>query len=174
MNAVVQKLETVFGDIAATRMAGLPICNDALRVQAVGLREWQGHWLGVLVTPWTISLILMQGDEVPLQTLGADEKMSWEFPSGEYEFMGLNEAALGACQMCSLISPVADIGCHEDAVNIAGLVMEALFVKNDSDTNHGTDPKLTAETARLQSEPTSAESVSRRDFLRGNFFGNRV
>lgn len=174
MNAVVQQLETVFGDIAAKRMAGLPICNDALRVQAVGFREWQGHWLGVLVTPWTISLMLMQGDDVPLQVLGADEKMNWEFPSGEYEFMGLNEAALGACQMCSLISPVASIECHEDAVDIAGQVMEALFVKKDSATNYDADHNLTAETARLKHEPTSAEPVSRRDFLRGNFFGNRV
>ncbi|MGC2166942.1 MAG: [NiFe]-hydrogenase assembly chaperone HybE, partial [Gallionella sp.] len=88
MNSAEQRLQAVFSDIAATRMAGLPICNAALRVQVVGFREWPGHRLGVLVTPWTISLVLMQGDEVLLQTLGADEKMSWDFPSGSYEFMG--------------------------------------------------------------------------------------
>ena len=116
MNAVEQKLEAVFNDIAETRMAGLPICNPAVRVQAVGFREWQEHWVGVLVTPWTLSLVLMPGDKAPLKTLGSDEKMSWEFPSGKYEFMGLNEPALGTCQTCSLISPVVDFERHEITV----------------------------------------------------------
>ena len=82
--------------------------------------------MGVLVTPWTISLALMPGDKAPLRTLGPEEKMSWEFPSGKYEFMGLNEPALGTCQTCSLISPVIDIERHEDAVSIAEQVMDAL------------------------------------------------
>lgn len=169
-----RKLEAVFGEIADTRMAGLPICNAAVRVEAIGFRKWQGHWVGVLVTPWTVSLVLMQGDDVPLKILGADEKMSWEFPSGVYEFMGLNEAALGACQTCSLISPVVNIERHEDAVNIAELVMEALFVKSETATNFPAGMKPAAETALPKGDATRYETLSRRDFLRGNFFGNRV
>lgn len=171
MNAVEQKLEAVFKDIAETRMAGLPICNDALRVQAVGFREWQDHWVGVLVTPWTISLALMPGDKGPLRTLGADEKMSWEFPSGKYEFMGLNEPALGTCQTCSLISPVIDFERHEDAVKVAEQVMEALFVKDDSDAKRDADRKQMVEAARLKGEPVMDKPLSRRDFLRGSFLG---
>lgn len=171
MNAVEQKLEAVFRDIAETRMAGLPICNSALRVQAVGFREWQEHWVGVLVTPWTISLALMPGDKGPLKTLGADEKMSWEFPSGKYEFMGLNEPALGTCQTCSLISPVVDFERHEDAVKVAEQVMEALFVKDESDAKRDADRKQMVEAARLQGEPVLDKPLSRRDFLRGSFLG---
>lgn len=171
MSAAELKLEAVFSDIAATRMAGIPICNDALRVQAVGFREWQGHRLGVLVTPWTISLILMQGDETPLKSLGADEKMRWEFPSGEYEFMGLNEPALGTCQSCSLISPVNDIASHEDAVNIAGQVMAALFVKDESDARRDADRKQMVEAARFNGGQVLDKPLSRRDFLRGSFLG---
>ena len=171
MNAVEQKLEAVFKDIAETRMAGLPICNDALRVQAVGFREWQDHWVGVLVTPWTISLALMPGDKGPLRTLGADEKMSWEFPSGKYEFMGLNEPALGTCQTCSLISPVIDFERHEDAVKVAEQVMEALFVKDESDAKRDADRKQMVEAARLKGEPVMDKPLSRRDFLRGSFLG---
>ncbi|HAF43973.1 MAG TPA: hypothetical protein DCK83_03280 [Gallionellaceae bacterium] len=171
MNAVEQKLEAVFRDIAETRMAGLPICNTALRVQAVGFREWNDHWVGVLVTPWTISLALMPGDKGPLGTLGADEKMSWEFPSGKYEFMGLNEPALGTCQTCSLISPVVDFERHEDAVSVAEQVMEALFLKDDSDAKRDADRKQMVEAARLKGEPVMDKPLSRRDFLRGSFLG---
>lgn len=171
MNTVVATLETVFRDIAETRMAGLPICNAALRVQAVGFREWQGNWVGVLVTPWTISLALMPGGEAPLETSGPEEKMSREFPSGRYEFMGLNEAALGTCQTCSLISPVIDIERHEDAVKIAEQVMDALFVADDSDAKRDAERKRKMEAARLKGEPVLDKPLSRRDFLRGSFLG---
>jgi hypothetical protein len=43
VNVVVEKLEAVFNEIAETRMAGLPILNTALKVQAVGFREWEGN-----------------------------------------------------------------------------------------------------------------------------------
>jgi len=168
---VVEKLEAVFRDIADTRMAGLPICNPALKVQAVGFREWQGRWVGVLVTPWTISLVLMAGVEAPLAVLGPDEKMTWEFPSGNYEFMGLNEPALGICQTCSLISPVVDVERQEDAVNIAGQVMEALFSSELAERQRDTERNVAMEAARLNGEPVMRKELSRRDFLRGNFLG---
>ena len=171
MNEVEQKLEALFNDIAETRMAGLPILNPAMRVQAVGFREWQDHWVGVLITPWTISLVLMPGEKGPLKTLGPDEKMSWEFPSGKYEFMGLNEPALGSCQICSLISPVIDVERHEDAVSIAGQVMEALFVENKSDQQRDEERKQEFEAARMKGEPVLEKPLSRRDFLRGSFLG---
>ena len=173
MNSVVEKLDAVFQDIANTRMAGLPICNEAMRVQAVGFREWQEHWVGVLITPWTISLVLMPGDKAPLKALGADEKMTWEFPSGKYEFMGLNEPALGTCQICSLISPVSDIARHEDAVSIAEQVMEALFSGEKSDQARDAEFKVKLEAARLSGEPMpmKEKTLSRRDFLRGAFLG---
>jgi len=171
MKAVEQKLEAVFNDIAQTRMAGLPICNPAVRVQAVGFCEWQERWGGVLVTPWTISLVMLPGDDAPLKTLASDEKMTWEFPSGKYEFMGLNEPALGTCQTCSLISPVIDVETHEDAVSIAREVMEALFLSDQSDQKREADRKKMLETARLNGEPVLDKPLSRRDFLRGSFLG---
>jgi [NiFe] hydrogenase assembly HybE family chaperone len=170
VNEIEQRIEAVFKDIADTRMAGLPICNEALHVQAVGFREWEAHWVGVLVTPWTISLVLMPGASGPLKVLGPDEKMTWAFPSGKYEFMGLNETALGTCQICSLISPVVDVASQEDAVNIAGQVMVALFVA-ESDAARDAVRKVDAEAARLNGEPVLKQPLSRRDFIRGAFLG---
>jgi [NiFe] hydrogenase assembly HybE family chaperone len=167
MNAVKEELESVFNEIARSRMAGLPICNPALRVQVVGLREWQGRRVGVLVTPWTISLVLMPGDDAALDPLAPQEKKTWEFPSGKYEFMGVNEPALGTCQTCSLISPVIDIETQEDAVNIARQVMTALFVLKQAD--HERD--AVSRTASPMVAPAEQKPVSRRDFLRGNFLG---
>lgn len=171
MISAADKLQAVFSHIADTRMAGLPICNPELRVQVVGCREWQGYWLSILVTPWMINLILMSGEEAQLATLSLDQKVTWEFPSGRYEFMGLNEPELGACHICSLISPVMHIESHADAVSIAEAAMLELFVAERSDAQRDADNKAMFEAARMQGEPIKDKQLSRRDFLRGSFLG---
>ena len=57
----VSRLETTFGAIRRDRMQDVPILNPALQVEAIGMRAWQGHWLGALVTPWFINLVLLPG-----------------------------------------------------------------------------------------------------------------
>jgi [NiFe] hydrogenase assembly HybE family chaperone len=170
MDAVKEKLEAVFNDIAQTRMVGVPICNPELHVQVAGLREWQGRWLGVLVTPWTISLVLMPGEDTPLPALAAEEKMAWEFPSGKYQFMALGEAALGACQTCSLLSPVIDIHTQADAIQIAEQVMEALFIPQMAAPRTATIDEM-LEMPQPMPKVISNEPLSRRAFLRGGFLG---
>jgi len=154
-----QLLERVFAHIARTRMADVPILNPALHVEAVDFCEWQGRWIGVLVTPWTLNLVLLPGADTPLIPLALDEKASWNFPSGAYEFMGLNESAIGTCHTCSLISPVTQFETHEQAVAVAQEVMAALFVAGAS------------EDARLNGESMASRTMSRRDFLRMSFRG---
>ena len=41
-------LQARFEHIHHHQMAGLPMLNPALRVQAIGFRPWAAHWLGVL------------------------------------------------------------------------------------------------------------------------------
>ena len=52
-------LEAAFARIEREQMAGVPILNPALRVQAVDFTRWQGQWLGALVTPWFLNLVLV-------------------------------------------------------------------------------------------------------------------
>ena len=159
-------LEQVFAHIAATRMAGLPILNPAVQVEVVGMQPWQGLWLGVLVTPWTMSLVLLPG-ESPLRRLALDEKAGWAFPSGSYEFMGLEETGLGIGQLCSLISPVHEFSTHQDAVAVAGEVMKTLFERGQQE-----EPLAARiESARLKGESLIGQPLSRRDFLRAAFPG---
>ena len=167
MNQAVRQLEAVFNEIAETRMAGLPVVNPALRVEAIGFREWQGRWLGVLVTPWFINLVLLPGREATLLNLGPDEKAGWDFPSGSYEFIGLNEPAIGTCHICPLISPLAEFAAHEAAQAVAREIMLALFDKD------GRRYELAAqiEEATQSGAQAGRENLSRRDFLRMPFGG---
>ena len=124
------RVESVFVGIAG-RMAGLPACNPALRVELIGLQAWQGLQLGVLITPWTINLILLSGDQA-VGHLGLDQRQSRRFPSGEYEFMGASDPALGDYQTCSLISPPEEFVSHEVAREVAIAALYALFEAADN------------------------------------------
>jgi [NiFe] hydrogenase assembly HybE family chaperone len=165
------RLQAVFENIAATRMTGVPILNPALRVEVVGFRLWEGRWVGVLVTPWTINLVLLPGDGAPLEPLQLDEKRTWIFPSGAYEFMGLNEPVLGVCHLCPLISPVTEFSSHDEALAFASEIASALFSASGSEQESAEQLADMVEEARLKGESIARKPVSRRDFLRAPFLG---
>jgi [NiFe] hydrogenase assembly HybE family chaperone len=148
-------------------MVDVPILNSAMKVEAVGFREWEGRWIGVLVTPWMINLVLLPGQETTLVPLAPDEKKKWTFPSGEYEFMGLNEPLIGTCHMCSMISPVMEFETHDEAVAVAQEIMVGLFTDQKSQEDLATR----IDDARLKGETISQQNMSRRDFLRMPFLG---
>lgn len=121
-------LEAVFGEIARTRMAGLPICNAALRVEALGFRRGpDGQWVGVLVTPWAINLLCLPADGAAWPAAAPGGRHDWRFPSGDYEFTVAEEASLGVYHLCSLFSPALEFESHEAARLTALAAIEALF-----------------------------------------------
>ena len=106
---IADRLVACFEEIRATRMTGVPILNEALSVAAIGGREWNGNWLGVLVTPWFMNLMLLPQD--PGETPDAPgTKRCFVFPAGRFEFIAGYEEAIGAYWMCSLFSPVFEFG----------------------------------------------------------------
>lgn len=121
--ARVAQLETVFETIQYTRMADVPLLNPVLRVEAVGFRPWAGGDLGVLITPWFLSLLWLAGDpETPLAAT-----LSVTLPSGEYAFLSAWEPVLGAYASCSLISPVLMFADQATIQITARTVLETVF-----------------------------------------------
>lgn len=124
------ELQAVFGEIARTRMAGLPICNPALQVEAVDFRRGgEEHWVGVMITPWAINLLCLPGQAENWPPLAACAKFDWQFPSGTYEFTVAEEASLGVYHLCSLFSPALEFATHEQARLTALATVHALFAE---------------------------------------------
>jgi [NiFe] hydrogenase assembly HybE family chaperone len=153
---LVSGVEAAYARVAG-RMRGLPVCNPDLHVELIGMRSWQGVHLGVLVTPWMISLLLMPGERT-LRPLGADERERWKFPSGEYEFMGGTDPALGHYQTCSLISPPLEFESQEEARAVAFAALYALLEAGDN--------------IAIERE-SHRQPLSRRGFLTGGLFSRR-
>ena len=122
-----QALQSAFERIGATRMADMPLVNAALRVETVGFRTWEGKQVGVLIAPWSISIVVLPGERNDVRALALDQHVRWRFPDGEYEFMGGNEPECGPFHFCSLFSPPDEVADQEHARDIAKAVMEMLF-----------------------------------------------
>ncbi|MFO1414122.1 MAG: [NiFe]-hydrogenase assembly chaperone HybE [Burkholderiales bacterium] len=152
---------------AAARMEGLAFVNPRLRVEAVGFAPWEGHWLGVLVTPWFMNLVLAPRDVAAWQSLRLGAKRHYTFPAGRYEFIGAHDPAHGEFAMCSLFSPVLEFTDHAQAVAVATHALPALF-----DPRNATDDPAPAADPAPVAAPLGerlAEPLSRRALLRGRF-----
>ena len=164
LTEAVGTLMAAFERIAATRMAGLPMNNPALHVAAVGFRPWQEEYLaGVLITPWTINLMLL-GDKTSNDLhLTADCRRTWDFPSGSYDFMGGEEPECGAFQFCSLFSPAFEFSDQATAEATGREIMDALLVGVPTGV---VDER---EAARFSGRSVMNVQTSRRVFLQGLF-----
>lgn len=137
-------------------MRDLPFLNQALSVEAVGFRPWEGHSLGVLITPWFMSLILLPHDSAAWRSAVVGDAVTYAFPAGEFEFIAAREDGIGEFQSCSLFSPVLEFVDQASARLTAEAALRALFEGGQQ-----------APSARLEAALTAP--MSKRDFLRGGF-----
>lgn len=110
----VDALTRHFARVQAERMAGLPLLNPALSVEAVGF-EWAAQTEdeagsppvaeGVLVTPWFMSLV-----RLPLAVLPHGNRVGSRavrrFGNERFDFIGGHDEAIGFHETCALFSPM--------------------------------------------------------------------
>ena len=149
--AAAARLEAHFRSILGQRMQGMPFLNPQLDVCPVGFREYEGHAVGVLITPWLLNLILLPDtDEWSDSPQGDVVRIA--FPGSEIEFHVTHDEDAGTFLSAPLFSSVTDFPDQDTAVDIATEILARLFAPS------------------VESRATEAPSVSRREmmlFLRG-------
>ena len=172
------RLTCAFNAVAA-RMQGLGIVNPALDVEAVGFAPWEGHWLGVMLTPWFMNLVLLPRDPGQWQPLPRGEKRRYRFPAGVYDFVGATDEAVGEYQTCSLFSPVLEFEDHATARLVAELARAALFDAENAEAPEFPAANLTPAAPDAvvpgpigQIRERIDAPMSKRDFLRGRLPGS--
>lgn len=151
----VERLAAVFRDIAATRMAGLPVLNPALDVEAVGFREWNGDRVGVLITPWFMGLICLPGPASGWPDRPSGTPQDLDLPSGIFELLTAYEDTLGPYLTASLFSPMSNFADMGQARSVAEAVLVEIF--SPAESSAGVAPGL-------------GRPVSRRGFI-GSLLG---
>jgi [NiFe] hydrogenase assembly HybE family chaperone len=152
-----EAVEAVFFRIQQTSMVDVPILNMALQVQAIDFRRWQGHWLGMVVTPWCMSMTLVPGKTEGWESVGVNKRRFIHFPAGDFAFLGGQEVELGEYQSCSLFSPMDRFSNQLEAVQTARAAMIGLLTAPVEENSHG------PATAAVAAAPT--KSMSRRGFF---------
>lgn len=106
-------------------MAGLPIVNEALHVEALGFRDFENHQLGVLVTPWFMNLVLLPGTDAWSEATQGDLS-AITFPSGPIDFTVCHDDVLGTYLSAVLFTTVVDVPDQAAAKQLALDVMAGL------------------------------------------------
>ncbi|MGX5845130.1 [NiFe]-hydrogenase assembly chaperone HybE [Mesorhizobium sp. ArgA1] len=125
------RLERRFAHIAATAMLDMPMNNPVLLVQCVGLQPYGAGWLGVLITPWFMNLVLVPSDPETEAAVQTGTKIRVAMPGGTIEFIQSQDEVLGPLRMCSLFSPAFEFSAMEDAVLTAEAVLAELLAPEE-------------------------------------------
>lgn len=145
-----QRLAHVYPDIGARAMRDLPIYNDALDVEAVGFRVFNGTIIGIMVTPWFMNLVMPTGEMAPA---GSASTLRLRFPAGDIEFILSDVNHAGRIASCSLFSPMIGFADAASARATAEAAINELMLPADG-----------KEATRRREPATSA--IDRRSFMR--------
>jgi len=159
-------LEAAFHAILQKNMQDMPMVNPALSVEAIGFRPWNEHWLGILITPWFMNLVLMPRVSAKWSPIGAGESRYYVFPAGVFEFIGARDPVIGDYEACSLFSPMFDFADPAGAHDTAVAALDALFDAASRESTDVTMPPPVVRDAAASAVP-AAKGVSKRDFLFG-------
>lgn len=177
------RLESAFRSIHERNMRDLPFLNPALRVEAVGFAPWKTYWLGVMVTPWSMNLMLTPRDAHAWRPLAFGEKRRYAFPAGHFDFISASTPDIGEHLVCSLFSPVLEFADHPAACETARLARAALFDASHAEPDEADAPRTARATHHDEGDGAASPGpiaraetalhapLSRRDLLRGRFAG---
>ena len=145
-----------FRVIDKERMQGLPFYNSQLSVEGVDFQQTELGYIGALVTPWFINVILLY-ENSPQQSIALGNKVKHRFASGEHDFMVGDDEQLGRYDFISLASPTSKYKSQQQACDFARKKLKSI---------------ISAELDRLEEKPVQFmtvedEKLSRREFLRG-------
>lgn len=165
-------LEEIYRKIHRERMLGLPILNPELEVEAVGFAPHKGLWVGVLITPWFMNLMLLSGTAT-CPALAEGGSQYWPFPGGPLQFSAGFEAEVGSFQVCSLFSPMGEFANQDEARAAAQAVMDGLLTASAS-VEPAPEPVQPLAAGPLEEMRAAvAAPMTKRDFLRSFLPGKK-
>ena len=132
-----------FENIYAAHVAGLPIDNPALAVEAVGTTEFGEHKALMLITPWFMNLVLLPGsDEWDNSEQG--QICDIEMPGQTLQFTVSQDATSGTYLSAVMFRTVSDFPDQDVAREVAEDILKRLFSPTANDlADVQTKPKPT-------------------------------
>lgn len=151
----------VFERIHRDQMAGLPLLNNALSVATFGFRSHEGRVLGMVVTPWMMSLMLLPSADDDWRALPLGGKEKHQFPGATLQFLVNVIDGLGVCQMYSVQSPMHTYADQTTALAAADAFLEKLLaVQSQAEPVDPVDEQLLGRILRGEAVPEVEVAVA--------------
>jgi [NiFe] hydrogenase assembly HybE family chaperone len=100
--------------------------NSLLICTSVGFSRYKGDWLGVVITPWCMDLVLLPGGGSLWGDIPAGQRRYVELPHGAVAFTALEDPQLGPYQHAPLVATVASLPDMAAAIRVANQVMRGI------------------------------------------------
>ncbi|MDX7840316.1 hydrogenase-2 assembly chaperone [Aeromonas caviae] len=91
--------------IAREEMQALPFYHPAMPIVAE-CTLFEGQWLGCVLTPWMLSVVVLPGPDQLWPVRGSSERLALQLPCGNLTFMVGELPETGQLLACSLMSPI--------------------------------------------------------------------
>lgn len=101
-----EQVQAAFNDIAHGEMHALPFVHPQMPVYVPPLALFEGQWLGCVLTPWMLSLMIFPGPQQHWPRRAIGERLGLKLPRGEMTFIVGELPAPGQYLSCSLLSPL--------------------------------------------------------------------
>lgn len=143
-----------FQKIGERNMRGLPVYNENLCVEAIGFEPYGDDYLGVLITPWFMNVILLPQDKAKMDYSLVASPTDETLPAGTWQFMFGGDEVVGLYKSLSLHSPMFAFGTQDLARIEAKRRLNSLMSPPAAATEDATQHQ-------------ARQNSSRRVFLRG-------
>lgn len=153
-----------FEHVHTERMQDLPFLNPALSVRALDFRRCEGDWLGAVVTPWSVQLMLVPGGGALWVDTAVGERSMVALPVGRLAFIAdEGDPGLPAFQYLPLVNGTAAFAGDGAA---RALACDALATALRAGPGAAAAPGTGHAAARDGAAAAAAVDAGRRRFLR--------
>jgi [NiFe] hydrogenase assembly HybE family chaperone len=171
LETLTQQIETAFKRIEEEQMQDIPMLNPKLQVQTVGFQTYEGRTIGIIITPWMMSLLLLPAENEDWKNLKPGDKIHHRLPANEFRFTVNEIEGIGPCQTHSFYSPMHEFLNQDHAIVVADSFMQTLMVKVEQPDSDPYEEELLGRILREEEEAEinieQVSSLSRRELLHG-------
>ena len=135
--------------------------NPRLKCSSVGFCRYRGDWLGIVITPWLMDLVLLPGGGELWGDIPPGQRRYVDLPQGTVAFSTAECPELGSYQHSPLLASVATLPDMATAISLANEVMAGIWI-----AGRAPETPLPTEPEPGEALPDTPDVPSRRGFFR--------